>query len=163
MINYSKSIALLIIVALSVACEKDELAPNGFVQDNKNGPKPYYLPIPFGFPEYDLDEERLLTEEGVALGRRLFYDPILSKNRNVSCASCHKQENAFSDPRKLSIGTHGGATRFHSMPLFNIGWMDQFFWDGRAPTREAQALKPVTNPIEMDMTWDEAVQSLENY
>lgn len=146
------------------ACSKDPIiGNNGLLNDNPKGPTPYYLKIPPNFPDYFLDEDKRLTEEGIALGRMLFYDPILSRNKNVSCASCHKQENAFSDPRPKSVGTHGDETKFHSMPLANIAWMDQFFWDGRAPTREAQALQPVVNPVEMDMTWPEAVERLQNH
>ena len=159
----AKVISLILVLAFGYSCEKDQLPGDGLYSDREEGPKPYYLPIPAGFPEYDLDEDHLLTEEGVELGRYLFYDPILSKNQNVSCASCHKQEYAFSDPDQFSLGTHGGLTGFHSMPLFNIGWMDQFFWDGRAPTREDQALKPVVNPVEMGMTWPEAIERLENH
>lgn len=141
-------------------CTKDDLTSNGLISDSKNGPTPYYLKIPLGFSDYQLDLDKQLTVEGIDLGRHLFYDPILSRNFNISCASCHKQEFGFSDPRKKSIGTHGGETGFHSMPLANIAWMDRFFWDGRAPTREAQALQPVMNPVEMGMTWPEVIARL---
>ena len=155
-----KNLLIFIGTILFWSCSKDDMRHDGLFTDPKGGPTPYYLSIPEGFPDYFIDEKHLLTEEGVALGRRLFYDPILSKNRNISCSSCHQQEHAFSDPRSKSVGTHGGFTTFHSMPLFNIAWMDQFFWDGRAPTREDQALKPVINSIEMDMTWPAVIERL---
>ena len=161
--NRSKELILGFFALVFLSCEKDSLRTDRFINDDNSGPTPYYLPIPDGFPDYYIGEENLLTAEGVMLGRHLFYDPILSKNKNVSCGSCHKQENAFSDPDAKSIGTHGGETKFHSMPLFNIAWMDQFFWDGRAPTREDQALQPVKNPVEMDLTWDEAIDRLNNH
>lgn len=153
----------LFVGTLLFGCAKDELESSDLIRDNLSGPRPYFLKVPEGFPDYFLDEENRLSHEGIALGRRLFYDPILSRNNNISCGSCHKQENAFSDPGKKSIGTHGEETGFHSMPLFNIAWMDRFFWDGRAPSREIQALKPVTNPLEMDMTWQEAVERLKKH
>jgi len=131
--------------------------------DDASGPRPYFLKVPEGFPDYFLDEQNRLSYEGIELGRRLFYDPILSRNNNISCGSCHIQEYAFSDPRKKSIGTHGDETGFHSMPLFNIAWMDRFFWDGRAPTREAQALKPVVSHAEMDMKWTEVAERLKKH
>jgi cytochrome c peroxidase len=126
-----------------------------------NGATPYNLQSPDHFPNILINPENPLTEEGVALGKRLFFDPILSRNNNVSCGSCHFQNLSFSDDRKLSIGTHGDSTQFHSMPLFNMAWMNEFFWNGRAKSREEQALKPVVNPLEMDMTWPEAVERLQ--
>lgn len=161
--NHKLLFLFVVVLYVFVGCEKDRLYSDGFVKDDASGPTPYYLPIPNGFPDYDISEDNLLTEEGILLGRYLFYDPILSKNKNISCASCHKQENAFSDPSMKSIGTHGGSTDFHSMPLFNIAWMDQFFWDGRAPTREEQALQPVKNPVEMDLSWEEATKRLKEH
>lgn len=148
---------------LTLHCSKDDLGSDGLIRDDGKGPKPYFLPIPYGFPDYFLEEENRLTHEGIELGRKLFYDPILSRNNNISCGSCHLQENAFSDPRPKSIGTHGDETGFHSMPLFNIAWMDRFFWNGRAPTREAQAHQPVINPAEMDMTWPEVLTRLREH
>lgn len=142
----------------TAACQVDP-ALNEIV--NNEGPTPYQLTVPAGFPNYFLEAENTLTVEGVALGNQLFHDPILSKNSNISCGSCHERQYAFADPRAKSLGTHGGQTAFHSMPLFNMAWMTQFFWDGRAFTREEQALMPVRNPVEMDLSWVEAVNRLQ--
>lgn len=161
-----KALVLLSIIGVIAAltrCSKDDVGPGGLTLDDLHGPQPYFLQVPENFPDYFLTEDNRLSHEGITLGRRLFYDPQLSRNNNISCASCHLQENAFSDPRAKSIGTHGGETGFHSMPLFNIAWMDQFFWNGRAPSREEQALQPVINPVEMDMTWDEVVARLQDH
>jgi cytochrome c peroxidase len=155
--------ALCAFTLLLEGCAKDDLNSAGFIRDSKVGPIPYYLKIPIGFSDYQLDLDKQLTVEGIDIGRHLFYDPILSRNFNTSCASCHEQKNGFSDPRKKSIGTNGEETSFHSMPLTNIAWMDQFFWDGRAPTRESQALQPVNNPHELDMTWQEVAQRLKEH
>lgn len=150
-------IPILFMMLAFSQCEKDP-----FVGSTKNAwePTPYYLKVPEGFPDYFLKQENALTVEGVALGKKLFFDPLLSKNRNVSCASCHLQSSSFSDPRKLSFGTNATPTSFHSMPIFNIAWMNEFFWDGRAKSREEQALQPVNNPLEMDLGWKEAVNRL---
>lgn len=156
-------LSLVVLMLAITRCAKDDLRPGGLTIDEARGPKPYFLEVPENFPDYFLSEENRLSYEGIALGRKLFYDPILSRNNDISCASCHLQENAFSDPRQFSIGTHGGETGFHSMPLFNIAWMDQFFWNGRAPSRESQALQPVVNPVEMDLTWAEAAERLNNH
>lgn len=155
---------LLFVMVLGLShCAKDpSFNPSG-IEDKVDGPTPYYLRVPTNFPDYFLDRENRLTVEGIALGKRLFFDNILSKNFNVSCGSCHFQENAFSDPRMKSIGTNGTPTTFHSMPLFNMAWMNEFFWDGRAKSREEQALQPVTNPHEMDLSWANAVTRLQNH
>ena len=111
-----------------------------------------------------LPEENPLTEEGIALGKKLFFDPILSANGTQACATCHRPENAFTDPRQFSIVIDGSIGIRNSMPLQNLIWNygQKFFWDGRAPSIEAQALEPITNPIEMANTWPNAVASLQN-
>jgi cytochrome c peroxidase len=97
-----------------------------------------------------------VTNEGATLGRVLFYDRNLSRNRTVACASCHKQEFGFSDDRVLSVGFEGGETGRHSMGLTNARYgMDVMFWDGRADSLEDQALMPMQDPVEMGMTLPE--------
>ncbi len=93
-----------------------------------------------------------ITNEGATLGRVLFYDKQLSINNTVSCASCHKQENAFTDTVQFSIGFNGiDVTEAHSMRLLNAQFYEgeQFFWDKRAPTLEAQVTLPIQNEVEM--------------
>lgn len=92
-----------------------------------------------------------ITNAGATLGRVLFYDERLSHNDGVSCASCHKQENDFSDPLTKSIGFEGGETNRHSMGLSNGAYYanGKFFWDERAATLEAQVLMPIQDPVEM--------------
>lgn len=95
-----------------------------------------------------------VTNPAATLGRVLFYDKRLSANNTVSCASCHRQENGFSDPRRFSVGFAGGSTARNSMGLTNARWYQRvkFFWDERAATLEAQTLQPIQNAIEMGMT-----------
>ncbi|NCT16898.1 MAG: cytochrome-c peroxidase [Flavobacteriaceae bacterium CG_4_8_14_3_um_filter_34_10] len=102
--------------------------------------------------------------EGVALGRKLFFDPILSGNGTQACASCHNPQNAFSDEQRFSVGIDGSIGTRNSMPLHNLAWNynQKFFWDGRAVTLEEQIFAPVTNPIEMNNTWPNAVASLQS-
>jgi Cytochrome c peroxidase len=111
------------------------------------------MPIPADNP---------LTVEGVALGRKLFYEKKLSDNMTISCGSCHRQENGFNDPRPFSAGTDGSLTSRSSMSLVNIGWSSHFFWDGRKTSIEAQIHDPVVNPFEMRNTWPEVVRRLQN-
>lgn len=93
-----------------------------------------------------------LTDEGIALGRRLFFDRGLSADGTVSCADCHLPRAAFSDDKAASRGVYGQRSRRHSMPLFNLAWRRGFFWDGRATTLREQVLHPLTDPTEMGET-----------
>lgn len=102
-----------------------------------------------------------LTEEGVALGRKIFYDKRLSNDGTMACATCHKQENGFDDFRQFSQGTNGAFGDRNAMPIINLAWANAFFWDGRRSSLEGQAHDPVTNPIEMATTWPEVVNRLQ--
>ncbi len=103
------------------------------------------------------------TDEGATLGRALFYDPRLSANETVSCASCHQQQFAFSDPEVLSVGFDGGHTGRHGMPLVNVRWYapGAMFWDERADTLEEQVLMPIQDEVEMGLTLTELVETVE--
>ena len=118
-----------------------------------NPPKPDYIQLqkPFGFPAFISLKNNDLTEQGVMLGRMLFYDPILSEDSTQSCSSCHHQSAAFTDPnRRFSIGINGNVGKRNSMALFNLNWhVRGFFWDGRAATLQEQALMPIEDPAEM--------------
>ena len=103
---------------------------------------------------YDnMPDDNVTTDAGATLGRVLFYDTRLSANETVSCASCHKQENGFSDDETFSEGFQNGMTRRHSMGLANARFYPngRFFWDERAPTLEEQVLMPIQDPVEMGM------------
>jgi cytochrome c peroxidase len=105
------------------------------------------------------------TIEGVTLGKKLFFDPILSSNNTQACADCHAPENAFTDSNRFSEGIDGLFGNRNSMPLFNLAWNydEKFFWDGSAFSLEHQAFEPVTNPIEMKSTWVQVEQKLQNH
>lgn len=85
------------------------------------------------------------------LGRVLFYDPKLSLNNLVSCASCHRQANGFSDTKALSTGFEGKITTRNSMPIVNPGMLNNLFWDSRSSSVEDLVLRPIQNHIEMGM------------
>lgn len=105
------------------------------------------------------------TIEGVALGKKLFFDPILSLNNSQACADCHAPENAFSDHSRFSEGVDGRPGNRNSMPLFNLAWNydERFFWDGREFSLERQAFRPVTNPNEMHSNWNDVAQKLQQH
>jgi cytochrome c peroxidase len=92
-----------------------------------------------------------ITNEGATLGRVLFYDTSLSTDGTISCASCHLQSLGFSDAGVVSTGVEGGQTGRHSMRLINTMFADEedFFWDERAPSHEAQESQPIQDHNEM--------------
>jgi cytochrome c peroxidase len=104
------------------------------------------------------------TAEGIALGKKLFFDTVLSENGTQACASCHSPQNAFTDDSPTSQGVDGNFGFRNSMPLFNLAWNygDRFNWDGSALSLERQALEPVENPIELHSDWEAVVERLQN-
>jgi len=116
---------------------------------------------PFVFGRFQIPKDNPLTVESVKLGRRLFYDPILSKNNKVACANCHKQSLAFTDGLALSVGVSGKPLSFNSMSLVNLMWGPKhFFWDGRASSLENQALQPIEHVDEMGSNLDDLTEEL---
>ncbi len=113
------------------------------------------------FPEPDLPADNALTVQGVQLGRMLFYEKLLSKDGSQACADCHRQQDAFSDVRRFSIGVQGLPGNRQAMSVMNLAWhRNGLFWDGRAPHVRDQALGPIQNPLEMDETLPNAVAKL---
>jgi len=121
---------------------------------------PFALEITQRLPRVELPADNPLTVEGVALGRRLFHDTRLSRNNQQSCASCHAQPFAFSDARTVSAGAEGQKGRRNSMPLFNLAWAKEFFWDGRSKSLREQVLKPIEDPLEMNERLDNVLAKL---
>ena len=124
---------------------------------------PLYLEIPEGWPEpkYDFKKNKL-TEEGFQLGRHLFYDPILSRDRTISCSSCHLQQTGFTHvDHQLSHGIDGKIGSRNSLTLINLAWNKNFMWDGGVNNLEVQAINPITSPIEMDEKLENVVAKLQ--
>ncbi len=92
-----------------------------------------------------------------ALGWKLFFDPILSRPQNFSCGSCHIPSKGFEGGEAFSKGAHGDVLARHTPTTVNLADAEFFFWDGRAGSLEEQALGPMQNPKEMDLTLDEIV------
>jgi len=116
---------------------------------------------PAGFPKGTNKDQapadNALTEDRALLGKRLFYDPQLSRTNDVSCATCHQQAYAFSDPGAVSTGVDGRTGTRNAPSIANAAWGRSFFWDGRAHTLEEQAGQPIENPVEMDSSVSDAV------
>lgn len=94
------------------------------------------------------------------LGEILFFDPILSEDKTISCASCHKPEFAFADTAVISPGVHGLLGNRNAPSAMNVSSRSSLFWDGRAASLEEQALKPIENPVEMNLSLDVAIKRL---
>jgi len=122
---------------------------------------PYRFTMSGYFSIPPLPRDNPLIQEHIALGQKLFHDTALSRDGTLSCASCHLTANAFTDPRRFSIGVKGRIGTRHGMPLFNLAWKTSFFWDGRAPSLREQALKPIQDDLERDETLENVVAKLE--
>ena len=154
---------LLCICSILFGCSKS----GSLSLENEEG---LYTPIPVSLEVPPLFEQLLidpiiptnnpLTEEGISLGKKLFFERRLSKDNSKSCASCHNPSQAFSDVNQFSIGVEGQPGTRNAMPLFNLAWnfSDRFAWDGKELGLERQALEPIRNPIELHGNWTEIAE-----
>lgn len=117
---------------------------------------PVQITIPH-FPAYSLEAGHELSAEKIAVGKKLFFDPIISRNRDISCASCHLPHLAFSDGLATSVGTEGRVHNRNSPTLFNVLWQPYLFMDGGNPTLESQVVGPIEEHREMDLPFTEAI------
>jgi cytochrome c peroxidase len=90
----------------------------------------------------------------------LFHDAKLSRNNSQSCASCHDQSKAFTDGQRYSLGESGQTGRRNAMPLVNLAWAKEFFWDGRAKSLREQVLMPIQDKHEMNETLERVAEKL---
>ncbi len=124
---------------------------------------PLNLIYPSNFPTPDIPMWNLLTEEGVNLGRHLFYDPILSSDNTVSCASCHKQAYAFGDNTQYSFGVNQAIGERNTPVLINSAFQSEFDWDGKSNSLEDQAVRPLFNEVELhNNNWSEILNRIQS-
>jgi cytochrome c peroxidase len=126
-------------------------------------PTPYVLSVPGYFPPINTPNDNQLTDARVALGKRLFYDPLLSIDSTISCGSCHQPSLAFTDGRTLPFGVQNRVVPRNAPSLANLGFYPAFNWDGGVPTIELQAFVPIQNHVEMDMPFDTLVARLRRH
>ena len=118
-------------------------------------PQPYEVPKPSQFVKMHIPEDNPCTKEGIALGRRLFYDPLLSKDQSISCASCHQQALSFTDGNARSEGIANRIGKRSVPSLINVGfYYTSLFWDGRVQSLEDQVLRSVEDSLELHNSWD---------
>ena len=123
--------------------------------------KTIQIKAPLGLPPVPIPADNPPTADTVALGRRLYYDPQLSVDGTISCASCHAPQFAFSDENKVSFGVGKKTGNRHAPTVINSAYNTLQFWDGRAPSLEEQAKGPMANPVEMAHTLDGVVKHLQ--
>lgn len=102
----------------------------------------YYRPDTIPFPE-----DNPYSAYKATLGKMLFFDPRLSKDRDMSCATCHNPSFGWEGAIPLSVGSQNTELGRHSPTVINMAWGDLFFWDGRAPTLKDQALGPIQDQL----------------
>ncbi len=137
--------------------------------------QPYDGPaLPWDYQAFPLVIEPLdnpTTEEKVSLGLLLFYDPVLSGDKLTACATCHSEQWGFSDGLSFSVGVEGEGptgpgrdgphkTTRNAPTLWNVVFRESYFWDGRRPSLEDQALDPLDNEVELNLKPSVAVDRL---
>lgn len=151
---------LLLVVNLAAAAhagrqKTNHFPPRTLFDTLPNPPFHLYPLLAPPIPAYNLQ-----TPQKIALGRMLFFDPRLSGDGTLSCASCHQPELGFSNGQAVATGIGGRRGVRNSPSLFNVAYRAQLFWDGRAGSLEEQALEPIQNPIEMGADLGRVVQTL---
>ena len=132
---------ILLVIALLVSCQKETQEPTQFLQ---------LMELPKGFPAIDFPEDNEFTEARWALGKKLFYDPIMSVDNSISCATCHASELAFSDKVAFSNGVEKRPGTRNSPTLANVAYHPYFTREGGVPTLEMQILVPIQEHNEFD-------------
>ena len=120
----------------------------------------FQLNYPLGLQPQTIPQDNPLTVEKVALGKQLYFDPRLSRDNTISCASCHDPQKGWSNDAAVATGIRGLKGGRSAPTIMNSGYQGLQFWDGRAKQLEGQALGPIQNPIEMDLTLEEVVAKL---
>lgn len=119
-------------------------------------------PVPLGLdPDLRAPKENPFSDLRAQLGRRLFFDPVLSSDQTIACASCHDPAHGFASKDPVALGVQSKRGRRNAPSLFNRTYGTSFFWDGRDATLEVQALKPIEDPVEMNLPIEEALKRLQ--
>ena len=148
---------------ITYSCDKYEPDCYDIYDDCSTGtPSIVNISYPTSFPNPYNPLDNPITEEGVNLGRNLFYDPILSSDNTISCASCHKQEYGFGDNIQYSFGVNQSIGERNAPTIINMAFQSHFDWDGKSTSLEDQAERPIFNEIELhNNNWLEVVNRLQ--
>ncbi len=121
--------------------------PQAFCQERRE-----FAPLP---PEVAAPQNNPTTAAKVHLGKQLFFDPRLSGDNTMSCATCHMPDKAYGDGLALSPGANKVPLERNTQTCLNVGFFPSLFWDGRAASLEEQALGPIESPAEMNQPLDQ--------
>jgi cytochrome c peroxidase len=116
--------------------------------------------VPLGLDPVVHPKDNPTSPEKIALGKQLYFDSRLSRDNTVSCASCHDPNKGFSNGEQFATGVGGKKGGRNSPTVLNTAYNQFQFWDGREGSLESQALGPIQNPIEMNLTLPEVVEKL---
>jgi len=163
---------VLLLIVTNVGCGEETPPPSTDVvslTDIPYNPTAWSVTLPDGWPQLEVPADNPMTDEGINLGRHLFYDKLLSADGSQSCASCHDPTLSFTDGKAVSAGIDGITGSRSAMSLVNIGLLQPtpsnnegvLFWDGRSRSLEEQALLPVEDPIELHNEWPTVVKDLQ--
>ena len=152
-ISRKKAIVLAFLIGGIWACQKAEVSRSDLFQG-------FVKPSHFPEPVYDFSRNPV-TEAGFELGRRLFYDPKLSRNLTISCGSCHQQSAGFTHHgHDVSHGIDDRIGTRNALPIQNMAWQKHFFWDGGVFHVELTPVAAITNPVEMDFNVGDILKRL---
>jgi cytochrome c peroxidase len=132
----------------------------GFVWGGVAHSQQFELKPPLGLPPMPQRPDNPLTAAKIELGKQLYFDPRLSTDNTVSCATCHDPKKGWSNGEQFATGVRSQVGGRNAPTIINAGYQYFQFWDGRAKHVEGQALGPVQNPIEMDMKLDALLAKL---
>lgn len=144
-------ISIGIVGFLLTACKKEAV---------KDGNTVITLATPKGFPYPTIPVDNQPTENRIALGKKLFFDPILSRDSSLSCSSCHLESYHFAEPKDISIGIENRKGIRNAPSILNSAWLKLVMWDGGIPTLEQQILAPIDAHFEFDFDPNEVVKRL---
>ena len=152
----AKGWVVLCVIIFFTSCKKDPI-----IEDTGN--EVITLQVPKGFPYPNIPSDNQPTQNRIDLGKKLFFDTILSRDSTISCSSCHHTDKKFTDGLQFSDGIDGNHTTRNSMTILNTAYQPYMFWDGGNPTLEQQVLAPIANPLEMDFDVNLVVARLNNH
>jgi cytochrome c peroxidase len=154
---------VLFLVAVPIGCGPGE-SPDGGTPTDGDGPQAGLVAdvvvIPVGLPPLDIPEDNPMTAEKIELGKMLYFDKRLSKDGNISCATCHDPAKGWTDQSPTSTGIGDQVGGANAPTVINAAYAKAQFWDGRAATLEEQALGPIENSIEMGHKLEDLIPEL---
>ncbi len=159
MLRCKKFVALVLLLTCGGCSKPSDPAASPDPLPDK---KPIFA-IPAGLPPIDYPLDNRYDTARVALGRDLFFDPVLSLDSSVSCGSCHLFGQAFTNPNAVPLGFAGRQGKRNTPTLTNVAYNSSFFWDGGVPSLEQQVIAPIESEVEMNLPITEAVNRLQTF